>query len=425
MQSHSNREIAAQITGVQRHADDRHRYIATVAILLGLCLALKSLTWFAPRAEADEQIYWTLARHLVHDGRYTLQGTGAIEALHLPRDMYDRPLFHHPPLLAVLLMPFARAGNPQAAITVSWIGHALTVLGVAMVCWAWRRRAWGGTHWLLWLPVLAVAVDPVLTFCSRKLWPDGLVAGWDALALGCTALAASHRSARWAIAAGVSFGLAGLTKLTGLLPMPAAVYLLVLATRGQSLRRGPMLASLLVPVLCLVAPWLVWFKLQCGAFLPGWIIPGDDLLALAPHSARAVHRSWHYSVTHTAMLAPVVIVTLVAFVWRIRDFLRTDRLVGLLVLLLVWTAILRFWWIGQGLQMRYLTPAAPGVYLMLAAVLGRIDLRRSLTPVVLVATMLYGAIHAGFYLQAVEFDETIAVPEIAWKMATQQPPEGR
>ena len=56
---------------------------------------------------------------------------------------------------------------------------------------------------------------------------------------------------------------------------------------------------------------------------------------------------------------------------------------------------------------------------------GRIDLRRSLTPVVIAATMLYGAIHAGFYLQAVEFDETIAVPEIAWKMAAQPPPEGR
>ena len=48
--------------------DDRtelRRFILVCSIFVMLCLALKPLTWFAPRAEYDEQIYMTVARNLV------------------------------------------------------------------------------------------------------------------------------------------------------------------------------------------------------------------------------------------------------------------------------------------------------------------------------------------------------------------------
>ena len=74
----------------------------------------------------------------------------------------------------------------------------------------------------LWLPVLAVALDPLMTFISRKLWVDGLVGGFGGLALGLLCVAADRRCRRSAIAAGIALGLAALPSCRPCCSCPSA-----------------------------------------------------------------------------------------------------------------------------------------------------------------------------------------------------------
>lgn len=394
------------------------RRFTTICILFALlCLALKPMTWFAARAETDEQVHWTLARSLVDRGVYSLQGTGAIEALHLPPHTYDRPLFHHPPLLSVMLAPFAASRSPQAAILVSWLGHLLAIAGVSLACWAWREPASSGSEWRLWTPVLAVAVDPLLTFCSRKLWADGLVGGLDALGLGLTAMAVARPRVLWFIVAGLAFGLAGLTKLTGVLPIVPALIWAIFSLR-TSASRTRFVACLALPIGLLVSPWLVWFKIKCGVWLPPWVTPPPDLIASVPHVARAVGRAWHYYLTESALVAPVFVACVAHFLIRCRIAPVGNALLGFGTIAVVGVTLAILGVRGQGLQMRYLTPGIGGLYLLLSAQLARIDVRRSLFPAIVMACVLFGSIQTGFYLQAVEFDEIVSLPEMAWRALT-------
>jgi len=392
----------------------RRRFVIICLCFVLLSLALKPMTWFAPRAEADEQIYWTLARSLHHRGVYSLQGTGAIEALRLPAFTYDRPMFHHPPLFPALLVPFAAHGNPNAAIVVPWVGHVLAIVGTALACWAWRRPQWRGSDLLLWLPVAAIAVDPLMTFCSRKLWIDSLVGGLCALALGVTAIAVEQRRMKWFLAVGTLFGLAALSKLTGLIPLLPALIWTVVQLRSDDRRNGAIL-SLLAPVVLLVLPWMILFRITCGAWLPHWNVFPSELAASVPHVARAAARTWHYYPVQTALVAPLALACTIRLLASLRSVDLKRTALGAAVVVVVAVAITALGMQGQGYQLRYLAPGVGGLYLLLAAQLRAVDTRRSLFPAIAAACVMYGAIQTGFYLQAVEFDEILSLPEMTWK----------
>lgn len=405
---------------VQSDAPDRlalRRFVVICIACTALCIALKPMTWFAPRAETDEQVNWTVARSLVDRGLYSLQGTGAIEALHLTPHTYDRPRFHHPPLFTYLLAPFAAARNPQASIMVSWLGHVLAIVGVALACWAWRDRASQGTEVSLWLPVFAMAVDPLMAFCSRKLWPDALLGGLDTLGLGLTVTAVAHVRAGWFIAAGTAFGLAAFTKLTGVLPaIPAMAWAFIALRSSRS--RLVHVAWIALPIVLLVAPWLLWFRAHCGAWLPTWTNPPPEMIANVPHVARAVARPWHYYITQSALIAPIT-VACAGFFCISADRSKTRRVIFALgILAFVGITMTALGVRGYGLQMRYLTPGIGGLYLLLAAQLASAGIRRSLFPAIALTCIAFGGIQTGFYLQAIEFDEMVSLPEMARRAMT-------
>lgn len=398
----------------------RRRFVLICATFALLCLALKPMTWFSPRAEVDEQVYWTVARHFHRTGQYTLQGTGAIEALNLPRHIYDRPLFHHPPLFPAALLPFGAANRPDAAIVISWLGHILAIVGIGLICWSWRDPAWRSTELALWLPVFAIAVDPLMMFCSRKLWIDGLVGGLDALALGMTVLALERRRVSWMLAAGVVFGLAGLTKLTGVLPLiPVLIYAFVVMRNRPG--RMAMSLALVGPVMVLVAPWLILFRLKCGAWLPAWMAPTPESIAAFPHVARAMERSWHYYLVQSVLIAPVSLACAIRLFRNGRDGLSGRAVVGWATVAIVVIAHIMLGLRGMGMQMRYLTPGLGGLYVLLSAQMSTTDVRRSVFPAIVLACVAFGCIQTGFYLQAVEFDEIVSLPEMAWRAITSLP----
>lgn len=277
---------------------DRHeaRTIRTSAVFAFVFALLVKLPQLALRhREPDEIIYWQLGQRLWQDGVYSLRGTLMLERL--PAAMYDHGLFHHPPLLAVLLGPWAvgDAGPypPASTLWITWIAHAL--FAAATVSLALRMVSIGrdGAHRSLGvaLPVLAVAscvLDPFGWFASRFLWIDSLSMALAALAV---AFAFGARTRRRMILAGALCGLAGLAKLTGLVVVVAVVAERLLRDESDRGRRRGDLIALVLPALVLVGTWLLYFVTQTGAFLPTWIAPSAEVLARDALMAEGFGRS--------------------------------------------------------------------------------------------------------------------------------------
>lgn len=441
------RIVADNIWNVTSDARQRRRYAAVCLLVILFCGILKLPTLFAAHAEYDEQIYWALAANWLRTGSYSLQGTAILSEL--PPAVYDKPLFHHPPLLPMLLVPFVAIGSPQAAVVVSWLGHFAAIVGVALFAWTWRRRGWHGTKFELWLPVLAVSLDPVLSFCSRKLWLDGLAGGCVGLAMGLLCVAAASGRLRWAIGGGLVLGLAGLAKLPALTVLPAAVLLLALGpsarpsfarcpltprSLGRQSGRHPkravlrqlpglrLVLAVVVPAILVVLPWFVVFFAHYGRLLPNWIHPDADMIQASGLVRRAMSQSWHYYLSQSCLVAPIVLVLVIACARRASRLWSVELGVPLVWIGAAVVSLTAVGLSGQGVQLRFLTIAAPGLYALLAGLLRHANPRRSMLPPVAVLAVLLGAMNIAFYLfYGLQFDEIVSFPELLWKMAAHHP----
>ncbi|HWL92769.1 MAG TPA: hypothetical protein VNT79_04475 [Phycisphaerae bacterium] len=392
---------------------DVRQYAIICGIILALMFALKIPSLGVDHLEDDERIYWALAQNWLATGAYSLRGTELLESL--PPAMYDKPLFHHPPMQTFLLIPFAWLDTPRAAVMVSWLGHAAAVVGVALICWCARRGHGGATQLFLWLPVLGVAVDPILTLTARKIWPDNLAGGFCALSAGFCFLAAYRGSAGPALVGGVFAAFAALSKLPGLLALPVGSAVLWFAVeRGK--HRAALIGGFVAPQIVLVGLWLFVFHREYGVFLPDWIMPDSALRALSSHVERAMQRPIWYYAGQTLLVAPVsgvIVVTMFA----VRGGMPSRVLrIGLLWLVLGYVALMMLQIMGQGAQLRFLTPIAAGWYVCMYGVLRRADANRSLLGVTFLAAVLYSVSTAGFFLvQGLAYDDIVSVPEMMWR----------
>jgi hypothetical protein len=175
------------------------------------------------------------------------------------------------------------------------------------------------------------------------------------------------------------------------------------------------LAAAGLPVLLLVVPWFILFYLQYGILLPEWVRPDAAMIESSGVISRAVSRPWHYYITESSMVAPVVLVVLLGYLAR-RRHLWSLRLGMPVVWVMTVVGVLTVLGLrGQGMKLRFLTIAAPGLYAALAAVLGRCDPRRSAIAIVALLAILYGAIYAGYFLLNPVPDEIQPVPQFIWQ----------
>ena len=368
-----------------------------------LVLKLPSLRFV--HSEPDEVVYWNVARNLVERGEYTLRGA-KIEARLSPA-IYDRPLFHHPPLYPLLLTPFVALEAPQAAVTISWLGHLLCLLAVGIIGWALlaRGKAIGD---LLWLALLGVATDPLLALVSRKLWIDALLAGLVALALAIVwAALVSPRRRLLLVLGGLVLGLAGLAKLPGLLGAPVAA-MLVWGGGGSRRERLRDLLLVGVPGALLVVPWLVLFITTYGTLMPTWLRPDEWAVRHYPVLAAAVGRPWYYYAARLVLVEPVAVVGLALCVLRPREgeLARWAAPAWVILWLVAYTLQSAS---GYGFQMRYVAPVVPGLYAMLLCARSPGSFVR---PVIALA-VAYGAIESTVYLLSERVDELVTFPELA------------
>ena len=287
-------------------------FLLVTLVAVALSSLLKWPTLELSHKEPDEVIYWTLAHSLLERGEYGLQDTKLVEIL--PASMYDRPLFHHPPLFVGMLVPFAAADAWSGAITVSWLGHALAILAVALVATRLcRERGLDGSSYAFWMPLLAVALDPIFLFTSRKLWIDSLLGGLTVLAVACAVVARGHpRQRAWLVGSGLALGLAGLAKLTAALALPAILAATLLPRRDvqdaqatDSASRAQALALVLVPTALLMLPWFIVFWAEYGTLLPWWSRPSDEMIARDALIRAAVSQGPSYYIARLVCVQPL------------------------------------------------------------------------------------------------------------------------
>ncbi len=373
-----------------------------LAMLLLFCAALKLPTLTAPHDEPDEQIYWQLANKLLTAGQYNLQGTEILKQLSPP--IYDRPVFCHPPLFAALLIPFVHWQARNLAVLVSWLGHFLCIMAVAVMG---RRMARGQDpcQFIFWLPVLGVALDPFLTFVSGKLWIDSLLAGLCAASIAFFFCARySERRALYLVAGSLLFGLAGLAKLPALALAPV-VLLLILTPEVKTLSAWRDLCLGCLPALVLILPWFILFHHTYGVFIPDWTKPDEWTMQRYPMVRAAVERNPLYYIGKLAAIAPVSIPCFVAYIFNGSLWKRMNSALPGLWFLAVFAVVSFVGLRGQGFQMRFLAPLFPCIYLMLYALPGEWRGGRGILPMIILLCLIYAGLNGVFYLVLPQYDE--------------------
>jgi len=341
---------------------------AGAAFVIALLAKLPQLGF--THKEPDEVIYWQLAQRLWQDGAYSLRGTRVLELL--PASMYDHALFHHPPLFAALLGPWAANSAallpPAGALWVTFLAHAIFAAAVAATGLRLAQRAGGTASVGVALAAgAAAALDPFGWFAARFLWIDAVSMACAAVAAWC-ALGRTGRG--WFVGAGVACGLALLAKLTGGVVLLALVFER-LARRDGRAGRARDLAALVLPAALMAGAWLAVFAAHTGALLPTWIAPDDGVLARDALMRAGFERSPLAYAWLVVLVQPLVVWTALAL-WRRRD---DAHLVALTV-----------WYLGGGALIaatsllgttpvltRQLAPVQAALYIAAIALFVRLD----------------------------------------------------
>lgn len=389
------------------------RFWVVLSLLLLFCIVLKLPTLSSPHEEPDERVYMALATRMLHAGSYNLAGTEILKEL--PPGVYDRPLFHHPPLFPAALVPFVYLGVEKAGVVVSWLGHFLCIISVALIG---RRIAFAyglatDRHALVsWLPVIGICLDPLLIFISRKLWIDSILAGLCAVSIAAFFCARySQRRSFLLLLGGLLFGLANLTKITALIFTPLVVYLIL---TPEGLRR-PKISELclgFLPAALLVLPWYVIFYHTYGAIVPSWTKPDDWLIQHYPFVRVALARTPLYYFLKLALIAPVSVISIGAYVVTRSLWTSKISLVPVLWFVLCFATISYLGLRGYTFQMRYIAQIVPSIYLMFYAPLALFPGNRDIVSVAGLLLLIYGGMTGAIYLLASNYDEVYSLFEI-------------
>ena len=269
-------------------------------------------------------------------------------------DMYDRPLFFHPPLFPCTLALARTVLGTDAGVMLSVMFHMTTIFLVALLGRMLADERVG------LIAAALMAVEAVSWLCAERVWFDGMTQMMVTAAVLGSVWSAKHGGV-WRFAlAGASLGLAGLTKLPAGLVAPAILAVWFLAPRRP--RRIEILAYLLPPSV-MVGTWLIISKVMLGSFFPvQW--PTDWLIEQFPWIRHMVNRSPLVYVTALLLVSPMLVYSIVGVAQ-----MRRSRWVWIPVAWACgfWLGMMALGLAGMGFQLRYIAPGIPALCLLAAA----------------------------------------------------------
>jgi 4-amino-4-deoxy-L-arabinose transferase-like glycosyltransferase len=360
----------------------------------------------APIFNPDSVIYLDLARGWLDGRGYTLQGSTLLKDL--PASLYDHQIFNHPPVFTLMLMPLVYLGIPQAGVLVSWLGQSLCALAVALIGREVlsARQHESSAKVVFILALAGVTLDPILSFCSRRVWMDNLVAGFVALAFAGLLIFLSRRQqVGWLVCAGLAIAMAVGTKLIAILFLP--ILMLALLWGRNPLKEWKPALVLSVPAAVVFAVWEMVFFRATGVWFPNWLAIGEDLLKANPFVAHQVSASPIYLWESMIEVAPVTLLILPVALWealRHRSRL-TILLLGAGVLYVTLLTVLGMR--GVSKEARYLSLAMPFWYMTFFG-LRSMQGRHPLFLVSVGLAIVAGAMLSGFYFFALAYDEPLS-----------------
>ncbi len=336
--------------------------LAAVFLLIKLPTLPQKNTWL----ENDERIYLSLAQNLALRGEYSLEGTPVLEQI--DPQVYDRPLFHHPPLAIWMMLPTCRAFGPAAAVLVSWAGHLLAAIALYLILGVELAATRANRLWAR-LVLGLFLLDPLLVFSAKHIWLDSMMTGLAMLALALFRVGLDQVDSRrrWfcVIGSGVVLGAALLTKA------PAIIAGIAFPLFAWQQRRPLREALLLLSVPALVAlgvalPWFIHFHSTYGMLLPDWIAPTQAMLAKYPILAELANRPAYYFVLGMVLFYPGVMVIPAVLLLREPSERRSlgAWLGTVMAVLSAFTLLAASG--GHSYQVRYLTLAVLPCYVLLA-----------------------------------------------------------
>lgn len=310
--------------------------------------------------EGDERIFQALVENLDAGRGYTLRGHPILEKPWLARDLYDRPVFHHPPGGIFLFRLAVRFLGEAGWAAVELLGYLLFFAGVLGL--AVETGAGPGQ---ICLVALLAALTPVVAFAGSWFWLDVPMAG--IATVSAALFLHGVRSGRLAatIAAGLLLGAATWVRSLAFLAAPGAVALAA-SLRPSEARRAVLRPALWFLGLAVVIhlPWTAWHAWKSGLGAP---LPTPSILERSRYVRIIAGRSaWSY-----AWMLPQAFYTLLpsALVWAALPQDRGLRRRG--GALLAWVAVVVGVHMALGLfgfpkVMRYVILAAPACLLLAA-----------------------------------------------------------
>jgi len=417
----------------------KHFWLVTL-LIIGFSSVLKLPTFNLPHNEGDEVAFWYLTKNWIETGKYTLKGSPlSTNVLYLGRANREMPV--HPPMFPLLLRPFVERNAPDKAVVVSWLGHLLAILAVALIgryLFLTHGLTQSALSPLFWIPLLGIATDPIMTYVSGILWIDNLHAGWAALAVAFTMMAGSaQRPKLMYIFAGILLGLALLSKVTSGIIIPIIIYVILVSESDKKSKFQALLLGA-VPALVLSLPWYVphFFTMGEIPLIRSGAVPefqamldnmSPEQLAAYKESARcrfcdtANNSPWYYTIAKLPLLAPLIFLSIVFYLIFDSVYVRTLDKFKQLNFIIPFAWFLLVFSIAVSLHLvihRRLTILVASIYVMFYMLIVFSEKYRPLkkfqNPLLLLGSIsiIYGAMTGGYYLFKGNYAEIFSIPEL-------------
>lgn len=344
---------------MHKKIENKKSSINTALILIGvllLSLSIRLPALFTQHIENDEVILQVLAEKVSENPKdYSLQGTAVLDQL--PKIVYDKPLFHHPPLFTYGLMLFRKLLGIKFQILFPVLANVLTVL----IIFAIGRELYDESVGLI--AAFIFSICPIVLHASTKIWIDAVLTLFCTLSIYLSILAVKREKAFWYILAGISFGLAVLSKISALAIIAPIAYLFI---KNFNSKRLINVSYFLISSALVAGPWLIIFYKTFGTFFPWWIKPSEEPLRMFPFIKMAMARPWFFYFSNITIVAPIY---LFAWITMIKSIKRTSEWLEPIWVL---SYVVGFTFVGimglEGYVTRYILPAIPALAILSARI---------------------------------------------------------